>query len=84
MVCADDFRSFVYRYVFFVGTFWFIKPDSREGFHRDEKTSEQVLNKDYTFKIQQMLDSRMSVAEISRETGLRKYVIRKIKKGKHE
>ena len=84
MVCADDFRSFVYRYVFLQELFDSSKPESKEGFHRHEKTSEQVLNKDYTFKIQQMLDSRMSVAEISRETGLRKYVIRKIKKGKHE
>ena len=76
--------------VLFIGMFFLwepfdsSKPESKEGFHRDEETSEQVLNKDYTFKIQQMLDSGMSVAEMSRETGLRKDVIRKIKKGKHE
>lgn len=72
--------------LFFLGTLFYwqpfgsSKPKQKEGFHRDEKTEEQILNKDYSYKVKQMLDSGMSVAEISRETGLRKDVIRKIKK----
>jgi len=67
---------------FFWEPFGSSSPKPKESFHRDEKTDEQILHKDYTYKVRQMLDSGMSVAEISRETGLRRDVIRKIKNGK--
>lgn len=56
----------------------------KETFHRDEKTAEQILDIDYESKVQQMLDSGMTVGEISRETGLRKDVVRKIKNAKND
>lgn len=49
-------------------------------FHRDEPVKEQILEHDYQEKIKEMIDSGMTVAEISKETGLRKDLIRKIKK----
>jgi len=53
-------------------------------FHRDEPVKEQIFQGDYEEKVREMLDSGKSVIEISRETGIRKDVIRKIKKGKDE
>jgi len=49
---------------------------------RDEPVKEQVLQQDYKEKVKEMLDSGNSVAKVSRETGIRKDVIRKIKKEK--
>jgi hypothetical protein len=51
-------------------------------FNRDEPTKKQILQKDFKEKIHEMLDSGMSVGQISRETGVRRDVIRKIKKEK--
>jgi len=53
-------------------------------FHRDEPVKEQIFQGDYEEKVREMLDSGKNVMEISRETGIRKDVIRKIKKGKDE
>ena len=53
-------------------------------FHRDEPVKEQIFQGDYEEKVREMLDSGKSVMDISRETGIRKDVIRKIKKGKDE
>jgi hypothetical protein len=51
-------------------------------FHRDEPVKEQILQEDYKEKVHEMLDSGKNIGEVSRETGLRKDVVRKIKKGK--
>lgn len=57
------------------------KPAKPQGkFKRDEPTQPQIMQDDYKSKIQDMLKEGMSVAEISKETGIRKDVIRKIKK----
>jgi hypothetical protein len=50
--------------------------------HRDEPTKEQIFQEDYKDKVHEMLDSGKSVKEVSRETGIRKDVVRKIKNGK--
>ncbi len=50
--------------------------------HRDEPTKDQIYQEDYKDKIHEMLDSGKSVGAVSRETGIRKDVVRKIKKGK--
>ena len=52
------------------------------AFHRDEPAKDQILQDDYKQKVHEMLDSGKNVREVSRETGLRKDVVRKIKKGK--
>ncbi len=52
------------------------------AFQRDEPVQEQILEDDYRKKIEEMIDSGKTVAEISKETGLRKDLIRKIKKEK--
>lgn len=51
---------------------------------RDEPVKEQIFQGDFENKVREMLDSGKTVAEISKETGIRKDVIRKIKteKGK--
>lgn len=49
-------------------------------YHRDEPGQDQVLQSDYKEKILEMLDSGMSVNAISKETGIRRDVIRKLKK----
>ena len=48
----------------------------------DAPVKDQVLQKDYKDKVSEMLDSGKSVNQISKETGIRKDVIRKIKKEK--
>lgn len=58
-------------------------PEKKEHvFNRDEPAQEQILQKDFKEKIHEMLDSGMSVGQISRETGVRRDVVRKIKKEK--
>lgn len=49
-------------------------------FHRDEPAKEQIFQGDYEDKVKELLDSGKSVGEISRETGIRRDVVRKIKK----
>lgn len=49
-------------------------------YNRDENGKEQILQGDYEPKVRSMLKQGMSVAEISKETGLRRDVIKKIKK----
>lgn len=49
-------------------------------YKRDEPTEKQIYQTDYKQKVQEMLDSGKSVREVSRETGIRKDVVRKIKK----
>lgn len=61
----------------------FAKKTEPVPFHRDEKTKEQILQDDYRDKVIDMLEDDMTVGEISKQTGLRKDVIRKIKK-EHE
>ena len=53
-------------------------------FHRDEPVKQQIFQEDYKAKVREMLDSGKSVMEISRETGIRIDVVRKIKKGKDQ
>ena len=55
-------------------------------FHRDEPVKEQIFQEDYVAKVHEMLDSGKSVMVISRETGIRIDVVRKIKnkKGKEK
>ncbi len=53
-------------------------------FHRDEPAKEQIFQGDYEEKVKELLDSGKSVAEISRVTGIRRDVIRKIKKERGE
>lgn len=47
---------------------------------RDESTQEQILQPDFRQKIEEMIDSGRTVAEISKETGIRRDMVRKIKK----
>lgn len=62
-----------------------IAPVKKEPlFHRDEPAKEQIFQGDYEQKVYEMLDSGKSVGEISRETGIRRDVIKKIKKAKDE
>ncbi|MBL7778513.1 MAG: hypothetical protein JNK66_09510 [Chitinophagales bacterium] len=61
----------------------FTKKTEPVPFQRDEKTKEQILQDDYREKVIDMLEDDMTVGEISKQTGLRKDVIRKIKK-EHE
>ena len=49
----------------------------------DAPVKEQVLQKDYKDKVSEMIDSGKSINEISKETGIRRDVIRKIKKDKN-
>lgn len=59
------------------------KPAKKEPLlHRDEPTKGQIFQEDYKDKVKEMLDSGKNVSEVSRETGIRKDVVRKIKKGK--
>lgn len=51
-------------------------------FKRDEPAQEQILQEDFKEKIHEMLDSGMTIGQISRETGVRRDVIRKTKKEK--
>ena len=51
-------------------------------FHRDESVKEQIFQEDYEAKVHEMLDSGKSVMQISKETGIRIDVVRKIKKEK--
>lgn len=61
------------------------KPAKKDPlFHRDEPAKEQIFQGDYEEKVKELLDSGKSVAEISRETGIRRDVIRKIKKDRGE
>ena len=53
-------------------------------FHRDEPVKEQIFQGDYKEKVREMLDSGKSVMQISKETGIRIDVVRKIKKQKAE
>ena len=53
-------------------------------FHRDEPVKQQIYQDDYKEKVHEMLDSGNSVRKVSRETGIRKDVVRKIKKEKTE
>ena len=52
--------------------------------HRDEPVKEQIFQEDYEEKVREMLDSGKTIMEISRETGIRRDAIRKIKKEKDE
>lgn len=56
--------------------------EQEPAFQRDEPVKEQILEADYRQKIEEMIDSGKTVAEISKETGLRKDLVRKIKKEK--
>lgn len=47
---------------------------------KDVPVKEQILQKDYKEKVGEMLDSGKSVGQISKETGLKRKEIRKIKK----
>ncbi|HRG88399.1 MAG TPA: hypothetical protein PLW44_05220 [Chitinophagales bacterium] len=59
------------------------KPAQKEPLlHRDEPTKGQIFQEDYKDKVKELLDSGKNVSEVSRETGIRKDVVRKIKKGK--
>ena len=55
-------------------------------YNRDEPAEQQIYQDDYKQKIMELIDSGKTVGEISRETGVRRDVIRKIKKemGKHD
>ena len=57
-------------------------PKKERTFNRDEPAQEQILQEDFKEKIHEMLDSGMTIVQISRETGVRRDVIRKIKKEK--
>jgi hypothetical protein len=57
-------------------------PKKEHTFNRDEPAQEQILQEDFKEKIHEMLDSGMTVGQISRETGVRRDVVRKIKKEK--
>lgn len=50
----------------------------------DKPVKEQIVQKDYKEKIQEMLDSGLSVREISKQTGIRPDEIRKIRKEKRQ
>ena len=50
---------------------------------KDLTVKQQIIQQDYKMKVKQMLDSGLSVHEISKETGLRVDEIRKIKKENH-
>ncbi len=72
-----------------IALFFILKPSSTEKsslkpptYQRDEPTQPQIMKEDFQQKIQEMIDSGMTVNEISRETGVRKDLIRKIKKEK--
>jgi len=56
--------------------------ERKAAFHRDEPAQEQILQEDFKEKIGEMLDSGMTIGQISRETGVRRDVIRKIKNEK--
>ena len=61
------------------------KPEVKEPlFHRDEPVKPQIFQGDYKEKVREMLDSGKSVMQISKETGIRIDVVRKIKKQKAE
>lgn len=49
-------------------------------YNRDEPGKPQILQGDYEGKVRDMLEQGMTVNEISKETGLRRDVVRKIKK----
>lgn len=81
--------------VFLIVLFFWIKPlgnkeetdnpDKKEPLlHRDEPTKEQIYQEDYKEKIKEMLDSGKNVGEVSKETGIRRDVVRKIKKEKKQ
>ena len=70
---------------------WFFKPDTdtdssnstrKPLFNRDEPAQQQIMQRDFKEKIENMLDSGMTVGEISRQTGVRRDVIKKIKREK--
>lgn len=59
------------------------KPDDKTStvhYNRDEPGKDQVLQEDYQPKVRSMLKQGMSIADISKETGLRRDVIKKIKR----
>ena len=59
------------------------EPDSKiktAEYNRDEPGKPQILQGDYEGKVRSMLKEGMTINEISKETGLRRDVIRKIKK----
>ncbi|HLP22259.1 MAG TPA: hypothetical protein VK174_18215 [Chitinophagales bacterium] len=59
------------------------EPEKKEPLlHRDEPTKEQIYQEDYKEKVSELLDSGKKVGEVSRETGIRRDVVRKIKKEK--
>lgn len=63
------------------------EPEKKETlYNRDEPAEQQIYQNDYKQKIMELIDSGKTVGEISRETGVRRDVIRKIKKemGKHD
>ena len=49
-------------------------------YNRDEPGKPQILQGNYEGKVRDMLEQGMTVNEISKETGLRRDVVRKIKK----
>ncbi|MCS6934576.1 MAG: helix-turn-helix domain containing protein [Chitinophagales bacterium] len=57
-----------------------VKETTPTSFQRDEKVENQILREDYRNKVIDMLRRGMSVSEISQQTGLRKDLIRQIKK----
>jgi hypothetical protein len=76
-----------------IGAFVMFKPSAETGtpdkpakkeplLHRDEPTKGQIFQEDYKEKVKEMLDSGKNVSEVSRETGIRKDEVRKIKKAK--
>jgi hypothetical protein len=58
------------------------EPEKKQepAFHRDEPTEKQIFQDDYKTKVREMLDSGISVTEISKETKIRIDEVRKIKK----
>lgn len=56
-------------------------PEKKESlFKRDEPAEQQIYQDDYKQKVMELIDSGKTVGEISRETGIRRDVIRRIKK----
>lgn len=57
------------------------EPEKKESLYkRDEPAEQQIYQDDYKQKVMELIDSGKTVGEISRETGIRRDVIRRIKK----
>lgn len=65
----------------FTSTPNFPAPEKKEpAFKRDEPTKPQIFQPDYEEKIKDMINAGKTVAEISKETGVSRKEIRRIKK----